>query len=61
MGGVGGALPEHPDLSVYVEALERESRTLERSITHPNLFSRILGKDWPRTTEELEKRRTGCA
>lgn len=60
MGG-GGALPEHPDLSVYVEALERERHTLERSITHPHLFSRIFGKDWPRAIEELEKRRTGCA
>ena len=61
MGGVDGALPEHPDASVYVEALERERHTLERSLTDPHLFSGILGKDWPRTVEELEKQSTGGA
>jgi len=34
-------MPELPDVTVYVEALSRESHTLKRALTDPRLFSGI--------------------
>ena len=62
-------MPELPDITVYLSALEKRIRYADNEtndcprcqtggkLSADRSLSRILKNDWPRTIEELERRR----
>ena len=48
-------MPEYPDVTIYIEALERH--VLGAKLLADRALSRLLKKDWPRTLEELEEKK----